>query len=78
MFFTTKGPTVGTMLLEWNIAADVRGSAALWDCYVRIGSTTRTGLTPAEYPASGIIPGCKAASLIIYIKPGTLGYFENI
>ncbi|KAK3897082.1 exo-beta-D-glucanase [Staphylotrichum tortipilum] len=63
---------------NWNMAADARGSAALWDCHVRIGGATGTGLTPAECPASGIAPGCKAASLMMHIKPSASGYFENM
>lgn len=80
LFFTTKGPTAGAVLLEWNMAADAKGSAALWDCHVRIGGATGTDLTPAECPAvtSGIAPGCNAASLMMHIKPGASGYFENM
>jgi hypothetical protein len=80
LFFTTKGPTAGAVLLEWNMAADAKGSAALWDCHVRIGGATGTDLTPAECPplTSGIAPGCNAASLMMHLKPGASGYFENM
>ncbi|KAK4103745.1 glycoside hydrolase family 55 protein [Parathielavia hyrcaniae] len=80
LFFTTKGPTAGAVLLEWNMAADAKGSATLWDCHVRIGGAIGTGLTPAECPAltSGIAPGCNAASLMMHLKPGASGYFENM
>ena len=72
LLFTTKGSTAGAVLLEWNMAADAQGSAALWDCHVRIGGATGTDLTP------GIAPGCNAASLMMHIKPGASGYFENM
>ncbi|KAK1703500.1 LOW QUALITY PROTEIN: pectate lyase superfamily protein-domain-containing protein [Colletotrichum lupini] len=80
LIFTTKGPTAGAVLIEWNMAADAKGSAALWDCHVRIGGATGTDLTPTECPAlaSGIAPGCNAASLMMHIKPGASGYFENM
>ncbi|KAK1979523.1 pectate lyase superfamily protein-domain-containing protein [Colletotrichum cereale] len=80
LIFTTKGSTAGAVLVEWNMAADAKGSAALWDCHVRIGGATGTDLTPAECPAltSGIAPGCNAASLMMHIKPGASGYFENM
>ncbi|KAK1638756.1 pectate lyase superfamily protein-domain-containing protein [Colletotrichum phormii] len=70
----------GAVLVEWNMAADAKGSAALWDCHVRVGGATGTDLTPAECPAltSGIAPGCTAASLMMHIKPGASGYFENM
>ncbi|GJD05036.1 lysM domain-containing protein [Colletotrichum higginsianum] len=80
LIFTTKGPTAGAVLIEWNMAADAKGSAALWDCHVSIGGAAGTDLTPAECPAltSGIAPGCNAASLMMHIKPGASGYFENM
>ncbi|KAL0932541.1 LysM domain-containing protein [Colletotrichum truncatum] len=80
LIFTTKGPTAGAVLIEWNMAADAKGSAALWDCHVRIGGATGTDLTPTVCPAitSGIAPGCNAASLMMHITRGASGYFENM
>lgn len=78
LLFTTKGPAAGAVLLEWNMAADAKGSAALWDYHVRIGGATGTGLTPAGCPTWGFEPGCNAASLMMHLKPGASGYFENI
>ncbi|KZL70356.1 exo-beta-D-glucanase, partial [Colletotrichum tofieldiae] len=80
LIFTTKGPTAGAVLIEWNMAADAKGLAALWDCHVRIGGATGADLTPAKCPAltSGIAPGCNAASLMMHIKPDASGYFENM
>lgn len=80
LLFTTKGPTAGAVLVEWNIKADKKGSAALWDCHVRIGGATGTGLTPKECPpvTSGVNPNCQAASLMMHITPKASGYFENM
>lgn len=80
LMITTKGPTAGAVLIEWNVKADDRGSAALWDVHVRIGGATGTNLGPAECPAllSGIAPGCNAASLMMHITPSASGYFENM
>ena len=30
MMFTAKGPTAGVILMEWNVAQDAPGSAAMW------------------------------------------------
>lgn len=30
LLFTTKGPTPGVILVQWNIQASSKGSAALW------------------------------------------------
>jgi hypothetical protein len=80
LIFTTRGPTAGAVLVEWNIKAETQGSAALWDCHVRVGGATGTQLTPAECPpvTSGIDPGCNAASLMMHLKPSASGYFENM
>lgn len=80
LIFTTKGPMAGAVLVEWNMAADAKGSAGMWDCHARIGGATGTDLTPDECPAlrSGTAPNCNAASLIMHIKPGSSGYFENM
>lgn len=70
----------GAVLVEWNMAADAKGSAGMWDYHARIGGATGTDLTPDECPAlrSGTAPNYNAASLMMYIKPGSSGYFENM
>ena len=80
LMFTTRGPTAGLVVIEWNIKAQTPGSAGLWDCHVRIGGATGTDLTPAECPPSttGIDAGCSAASLMMHITSGASGYFENM
>ncbi|OIW23390.1 pectin lyase-like protein [Coniochaeta ligniaria NRRL 30616] len=80
LLFTTRGPTAGVVLVEWNIQAASPGSAALWDCHARVGGATGTQLTPAECPpvTSGIDSGCSAASLMMHLTPSASGYFENM
>lgn len=81
LIFTTKGPTPGAILVEWNILADVKGSAGLWDCHARLGGATGTGLTPAECPAvttGVVINKCQTAALVLHITNGASGYFENM
>ncbi|GAB0145580.1 hypothetical protein EsHS_00006007 [Epichloe bromicola] len=80
LLFTNRGPTAGLVLVEWNIKAAQPGSAALWDCHVRIGGAAGTELTPKECPpsTSGVNPGCNAGSLMMHITPKASGYFENM
>ncbi|KAK4144852.1 pectate lyase superfamily protein-domain-containing protein [Dichotomopilus funicola] len=80
LLFTTRGPTAGLILVEWNIRAASPGSAALWDCHARIGGATGTELTPTECPpsTSGTDAGCSAASLMMRLSPHASGYFENM
>ncbi|KAK0657899.1 pectate lyase superfamily protein-domain-containing protein [Cercophora newfieldiana] len=80
LIITTKGPTAGAVLIEWNMESSGPGEAALWDVHVRIGGATGTGLTPDECPAvrSGVNANCNAASLMMHLTPTGSGYFENM
>ncbi|KAL7624109.1 hypothetical protein AAE478_005666 [Parahypoxylon ruwenzoriense] len=80
LIFTTKGPTAGAVLVEWNIKASKPGSAGLWDCHVRIGGATGTSLNPEECPAvtSGINQDCQGASMMMHLTKYASGYFENM
>lgn len=33
LMFTSEGPTAGVVLMEWNVAQDEQGSAAMWGAY---------------------------------------------
>ncbi|GIJ92325.1 hypothetical protein Asppvi_011306 [Aspergillus pseudoviridinutans] len=50
LILTSKGPTPGVILMEWNVAAESAGSAALWDVHIRLGGATGTKLTLTECP----------------------------
>ncbi|RDA88218.1 hypothetical protein CP532_0368 [Ophiocordyceps camponoti-leonardi (nom. inval.)] len=80
LLFTSRGPTAGLISVQWNMKARSPGSAALWDCHVRIGGATGTDLTPRECPpvTSGVNSGCHAGSLMMHITPRASGYFENM
>ncbi|PGH35768.1 hypothetical protein GX50_01351 [[Emmonsia] crescens] len=81
LLFTTKGPTAGAVLVEWNIKATRAGSAGMWDSHVRIGGATGTELTSKECPAitSGVNgDGCKSGSLMMHITKSASAYMENV
>ncbi|KAL4924556.1 glycoside hydrolase family 55 protein [Aspergillus undulatus] len=81
LILTTKGPTAGAVLMQWNVRAASPGAAALWDVHARIGGATGTALTPQECPALRIgtnPPSCQAASLMFHLTSGASGYFENM
>lgn len=82
LLFTSRGPTPGLILVEWNIQAESAGSAGLWDCHARLGGVTGTGteLTPAEWLAvtTGTDQGCGATSLMMHLTASASGYFENM
>ncbi|KAI0198590.1 pectate lyase superfamily protein-domain-containing protein [Astrocystis sublimbata] len=81
LILTSKGPTPGVVLMEWNVAAASAGAAALWDVHVRLGGATGTELTPAECPAitSGTNPArCQVASMLLHVTQKASGYFDNM
>ncbi|KAI8950578.1 pectate lyase superfamily protein-domain-containing protein [Xylaria longipes] len=81
LILTSKGPTPGVVLMEWNVQAKSAGAAALWDVHVRLGGATGTGLTPAECPAikTGTNPAqCQVASMLLHVTKKASGYFDNM
>ncbi|KAI0532057.1 pectin lyase fold/virulence factor [Xylaria digitata] len=81
LILTSKGPTPGVVMMEWNVQAKSPGAAALWDVHVRLGGATGTQLTPAECPAnrSGTnSPNCQVASMLLHVTGGASGYFDNM
>ncbi|KAI0457369.1 pectate lyase superfamily protein-domain-containing protein [Xylaria acuta] len=81
LILTSKGPTPGVVLMEWNVQASSPGAAALWDVHARLGGATGTELTPAECPAikSGTNPAsCQVASMLLHVTKNASGYFDNM
>ncbi|KAK0102135.1 hypothetical protein ONS96_006099 [Cadophora gregata f. sp. sojae] len=81
LILTSKGPTPGVILMQWNVQASSKGSAALWDVHVRLGGATGTQLTPAECPPikTGTNPSkCQVASMLLHVTKKASGYFDNM
>ncbi|KAK5630292.1 hypothetical protein RRF57_006007 [Xylaria bambusicola] len=81
LILTSKGPTPGVVLMEWNVLAKTPGAAALWDVHVRLGGATGTQLTPTECPptTSGTNPSrCQVASMLLHVTKNASGYFDNM
>ncbi|KAM6513794.1 hypothetical protein FALCPG4_015007 [Fusarium falciforme] len=80
LLLTSRGPTAGLIVIEWNVKAEKPGSAGLWDCHVRLGGAVGTNLTADDCPAGGHDPNpkCKVASLMMHITRKASGYFENM
>ncbi|KAI8248970.1 Glucan 1,3-beta-glucosidase [Colletotrichum sp. SAR 10_77] len=80
LVFTTKSPTPGAVLMEWNMAKDLQGSAAMWDSHFRIGGAMGTGLTAADCPklTGTINPKCVSGSMLLHMTGGSSGYLENV
>ena len=81
LILTSKGPTPGVVMMEWNVLAKTAGAAALWDVHVRLGGATGTELTPAQCPpiTSGTNPSrCQVASMLLHVTKNASGYFDNM
>ena len=79
ILFTSIGSLPGLVMVEWNMAADDQGSAALWDSHFRVGGAAGTKLQVAQCPKGAPIQSeCIAASMMLHITPTGNGYFENM
>lgn len=80
MLFTVEGPAAGAVLMEWNVAQDEQGSAAMWDSHFRVGGAIPTNLREPNCPKlTGVVnSACMGAWLGLFITPGSSGYFENV
>ncbi|KAH8648707.1 pectate lyase superfamily protein-domain-containing protein [Xylariales sp. PMI_506] len=80
LLFTTRGPTAGFVAVEWNMEADGQGTAAMWDCHVRIGGADGTDLSVANCPAvtSGTDNNCMAGSMMFHMTSSASAYIENM
>ncbi|KAL5464273.1 hypothetical protein PMIN06_001279 [Paraphaeosphaeria minitans] len=79
---TTKGPTPGAILMEWNINAE-NGAAGLWDVHFRIGGFQGTELqsdtcSKQNGTAHDANPKCIGSFMQLHITKKSSGYFENV
>lgn len=79
MLYTTRGPTAGAVLVEWNVKADSQGSAAMWDSHFRVGGALGTDLQKEQCGTDfGHKKECMAANTLFHITKDGNGYFENV
>lgn len=78
----TKGPAPGAILMQWNLAEEEQGSAAMWDTHFRIGGSAGTGLqsdTCAKTPNKATVadPQCVGSFLLFHVTEHASAYVEN-
>ncbi|RWA10633.1 hypothetical protein EKO27_g4493 [Xylaria grammica] len=78
MLFSVRGATAGAILMEWNVAASTKGSAAMWDSHFRVGGALGSDLDLAKCPKFSNNAECVAASLMFRLTAQSNGYFENV
>lgn len=75
MFFTTADVLPGTILMEVNIAGTSAGDVGFWETHFRIGGAKGSAV---ETSCGSTAASCKAAFMLLHIKPTGSAYFENI
>ncbi|KAL2759071.1 glycoside hydrolase family 55 protein [Sodiomyces alcalophilus JCM 7366] len=80
MMFTVSGPTAGAVLLEWNAKESSKGSVGMWDSHFRVGGAIGSNLQKEDCPKNTgtVNPECKAASMLMHLKPESTAYLENV
>ncbi|KAK4213855.1 glucan-beta-glucosidase [Rhypophila decipiens] len=78
MLFSVRGATAGAIMMEWNVAAEKQGSAAMWDSHFRVGGALGTDLDLSKCPKFSNNAECIAASLMFRVTAQANGYFENV
>ncbi|KAL5334910.1 pectate lyase superfamily protein-domain-containing protein [Aspergillus crustosus] len=79
----TKGPAPGAILMEWNIAEETLGSAAMWDVHFRVGGSAGTELQSdkcSKTPNSATTPNpeCVGAFMLLHVTEHSTAYLENV
>lgn len=78
MIISTKGPTAGAIMVEWNVKASSTGAAGMWDSHICVGGALGSDLDFAKCPKMGYSKYCITASLLLHVTRGSSGYFENV
>ncbi|KAF8582440.1 glycoside hydrolase family 55 protein [Ramaria rubella] len=79
MLFSTRGPTPGAILVEWNVKGSSAAAAGAWDTHIRIGSAQGTNLGAAQcvkQVASGT--NCFGAFMAVHLTPASSAYIEGM
>ncbi|KAF2099288.1 family 55 glycoside hydrolase [Rhizodiscina lignyota] len=82
MVFETRGPAPGAIIIEWNLAGDQPGNAAMWEVHWRIGGTAGTLLQSnicTKTPNLQTFPNaqCFGAFMLMHITSDASVYMEN-
>jgi len=81
VLFTTRGPTPGAIVVEWNIRESHQGAAGTWDTHVRLAGAAGTNMGDATCSNVTTTPDtheCYASYLAFHITKHATGYFEGL
>ncbi|KAG5972701.1 hypothetical protein E4U55_000744 [Claviceps digitariae] len=82
LIFETQGPQPGAILMEFNVAGQSKGSAALWDVHFRVGGTAGSHLQSdkcSKNPSARTSPNpeCIGAFMLMHVTKSASAYLEN-
>ncbi|KAF9648249.1 exo-beta-1,3-glucanase [Thelephora ganbajun] len=76
--FSTRGPTAGAIVLQWNVYSETKGCAGMWDSYIRLGGAAGSELQLSECPKTDVgNRQCFAAFLAVHLTRHSNAYFEG-
>jgi glucan 1,3-beta-glucosidase len=82
LMFETQGPQPGAILMEFNVAGESQGSAALFDVHFRVGGSAGTQLqsdrcakTPDQ--TTEVNPDCIGSFMLLHLTKTAGAYLEN-
>jgi polygalacturonase len=62
LIITNRGATAGAIFVQWNVHQKSPGSAAMWDCIVRVGGAAGTDITNSNCQKHGKQEAKKSAT----------------
>ncbi|WFC98788.1 hypothetical protein MYAM1_001520 [Malassezia yamatoensis] len=79
MIFSTRGPTSGAVVVEWNIRETYQGSVAMFDSHIRIGGFCGSELDSTTCSKQKAFKDLPVASFLnLHITQQASGYFQNV
>lgn len=79
LILSTRGPTAGAIVLEWNVHERTQGSVAMFDVHIRLGGFAGTELELAQCPRDAPYEALPHACFLgMHITPQASGYFQNV
>jgi hypothetical protein len=76
IIFSTRGPTPGAIVVEWDVRPKAQGGAGMWDSFVRLGGTAGTNMQSSQCPTMSPGSSCYAAFLAVHLTSASSAYFE--
>ncbi|KAF8520004.1 exo-beta-1,3-glucanase [Hysterangium stoloniferum] len=79
IMFSTRGPTPGAIVVEWNVKGSGIAAAAAWDTHIRLGSAQGTNLGSAQC-VKQVDHGsnCFASFMGLHLTPASSAYIEGM